>query len=581
MKQILILFMVSILPAVLFSQQDYSWHGPSAPQGVCVTDPEHIYYRLPADMQPEVRKPVWELSKNTAGEFLHFKTTARSITVRYTLEGTQNPFSHMPEMGVSGVDLYAVDMNGNWNWASPSYHFGDTCTFRYNNLYLADNHQSADFYLYLPLYNTVKWLSIGTPTGQQFAYVQDHKGKPIVAYGTSILQGAVASRAGLAWTNIVQRRLDRPVINLGFSGNGRFEKPIFDLMAKVDASLYILDCMPNLSDGQKYPYQAVKDSVYYGVKKLRENHPDVPILLVGHAVGYAPFFMDTARLNQYHSASLVIEKVYQALKVDGYKNIYLLTDNQIGFDMECTTEGLHPNDIGMMRYADAYEKIIREILHEPKGALTTEMPAEQYRDGYDWIKRHSEVIDNIKSTDPRSVILGNSIINYWGGLPKAESAIARGEDSWQQYFSPLKVQNAGFGWDRIENVLWRIYHGELDGFSGKKILLMIGTNNLGINTDKEIVDGLQFLLSRIHERKPEAEIIMAGILPRRGMEKRVEGINAQIKEMAGSSGFRYADVAGTLLKGTQINASLFMADGLHPDAAGYELLGKAISKVLQ
>lgn len=570
-----------LFPAISsFAQTNYSWHEPSYVEGICVHDTNHIYYRLPAKMESIVRKPVWYLSKNTAGEFLHFKTTAREITVRFVLEDNLNPFPHMPEIGVSGVDLYAIDMNGNWNWAPPHYHFGDTCVFSYKDLYLADNHPIADFYLYLPLYNTVKWLSIGVPNRQQFEFVGENKGKPIIAYGTSILQGAVASRAGLAWTNIVERRLDRTIINLGFSGNGRFEKPIFDLMSKCDAALYIMDCMPNL-DGGHFSDSLIKARIYYGVKTLQDHHPETPVLLVEHADGYAPFYMDTARLNQYHRASILMGNIFKDLKKEGYKNIYLLTDKEIGFDMNSTTEGLHPNDIGMMHYANAYEKAIRQILHEPVGNISTEIPVEQYRDGYDWLKRHNEVIGNIKDTNPNSIILGNSIINYWGGQPASEMGLARGEDSWEKYLAPIKVQNAGFGWDRIENVLWRVYHGELDDFHGKKILVMIGTNNLGINSNEDIVNGLQFLLEQIHERKPQAEIIMAGILPRRGMGKQVESINRQIKEMAQKSHFNYVDFGKPLMKDGKINTSLFISDGLHPDEEGYEILGKEIRKVLQ
>ncbi|MGH2645467.1 MAG: SGNH/GDSL hydrolase family protein, partial [Chitinophagaceae bacterium] len=145
----------------------------------------------------------------------------------------------------------------------------------------------------------------------------------------------------------------------------------------------------------------------------------------------------------------------------------------------------------------------------------------------------------------------------------------------------LKVQNAGFGWDRIENALWRVYHGELNDFHGKRILVMIGTNNLGLDSNDDIVNGLQFLLQQIHNRKPEAEIIMAGILPRRGMEKQVADINHQIRKMTTDSHFKYVDFGKSLLKDGKINPSLFISDGLHPDKEGYEILGQEIHKVLQ
>lgn len=577
-KSYLFFLILAIFAHVSFAQWKIIWHEPKFVEGVCVLDSSNIFHRLPISMKENVRKPVWDLSENTAGEFIHFKTSATEITVRYTLAGNNFSMPHMPSTGVSGLDLFAIDVNGNWNWAPGRYHFGDTCSYTFKNLFLTRNQTKiSDFYLYLPLYNSVKWLIIGVNEKDSFAFAAKRKEQPIVAYGTSILQGAVASRPGLAWTNILQRNIDRTVINLGFSGNGRFEKPIFDLMATVDAKLYILDCMPNLTGG--YSDEEIKNRVIYGVSKLRERNKEVPLLFVEHAVGYAPYFMDTARLNEYHRSSLVIEKIFNELQISGITNIYLLTDKEIGFDINSTTEGLHPNDIGMMKYAAAYEKKIREILNEPVGNISTEIPVQQYRDGYDWIQRHEEVKEDIKQNNPQNLLIGNSIIHYFGGTPAYN--LHRGEAAWDKYLKPLKVQNAGFGWDRIENVLWRVYHGEFDDFVGKNMVLMIGTNNLSPGVpDSEIVEGLQFLINVIKQRKPSTHLIIVGILPRIKSEGRVAEINKKIKAMALKNHAEYADFGKGFLTGNKINPKLFVQDGLHPNADGYEVMGKDLRKAL-
>jgi len=579
MKKYLILLLTVVFIKPAFSQQQTKWYEPQFVEGVCVLDSSNIFHRLPISMKDSVRKPVWDLSENTAGEFIHFKTSATEITVRYTLGGNNFSMNHMPSTGVSGLDLFAMDVNGNWNWAPGKYHFGDTCSYNFRNLFLVKNQTKvSDFYLYLPLYNSVKWLSIGVSEKDSFAFTEKRKEQPIVAYGTSILQGAVASRPGLAWTNILERNLGRTVVNLGFSGNGRFEKAIFDLMAKVDAKLYILDCMPNLTGG--YSDDEIKSRVVYGVNKLRERNKDVPLLFVEHAIGYAAYFMDTARLHEYHHSSLVIGKIFRDLQKSGISNIYLLTDKEIGFDINSTTEGLHPNDIGMMKYAVAYEQKIREILKEPVGKIVTEIPIGQYRDGYDWIERHEQVREDIKQNNPQNLIIGNSIIHYFGGTPTYH--VVRGESAWDKYLKPLKVQNAGFGWDRIENVLWRVYHGEFDDFNGKNIVLMIGTNNLSAgNSDSEIVEGLQFLINEIKQRKPDTKITMVGILPRAKSEERVATINKKIEEMSLRNHIDYVDFGKDFLVGNKVNLKLFISDGLHPNFDGYEVLGKGLGNVLR
>ncbi len=574
------LFLLSLLSFGFssYSQQKISWHEPAFVEGVCVLDTTNIFHRLPIEMKDKVRKPVWDLSQNTAGEFIHFKTSATTIKVLYTLASNSFSMPHMPSTGESGLDLFAIDVNGNWNWAPGNYHFGDTCSYTFKNLFLARNGTKvSDFYLFLPLYNSVTWLSIGVDEKDSFVFASKRNEQPIVAYGTSILQGGVTSRPGLAWTNILGRNIDRTIINLGFSGNGKYEAPIFDLMAKVDAKLYILDCMPNLTSG--ISAEEIKNRIIYGVNKLREKNKEVPILFAEHAAGYAPFFMDTASINQNHRSSEVIAKIFDELQKSGIKNIYLLTEKDIDFDINSTVDGVHPNDIGMMKYAVAYEKKIREILNEPKGNIITEVPVEQYRDGYDWIKRHEDIIENIQKTKPNTLLIGNSIINYFGGEPVG--MVTRGEKEWNQYLKPLGVQNSGYGWDRIENVLWRVYHGELDYFTGKNIVLMIGTNNLGINPDEEIVEGLQFLLNAIKNRKPEAKIIMAGILPRKNAEENVKIINQKIKKMSLQNHIEFVDFGKDFLSGNVVNPKLFVSDGLHPNADGYNVLGENLMKILK
>ena len=363
-KEYLFFWGLMIFGKLTFAQQSFKWHEPQFVEGVCVEDPANIFHRLPAGMKEKVRLPVWNLSENTAGEFIHFKTSARQIKVRYIVANKSFSMPHMPSTGMSGLDLYAKDTNGNWNWARGAYHFGDTCTYVFDNLFLAGKEAFiGDFYLYLPLYNSVKSLTIGVDENATFFFAEKRTDKPVVAYGTSILQGGVTSRPGLAWTNILGRNIDRVIINLGFSGNGKFEAPIFDQMAKVDAEMFILDCMPNLTGG--VPYEEIKNRVTYGLNKLREKNKNVPLLFVENANGYCPFYMDTASLNLFHRSSLVIAKIFDELKKSGIKSIYLLTDKEIGFDINSTTDGVHPNDIGMMKYAAAFEKKIRMILKNP------------------------------------------------------------------------------------------------------------------------------------------------------------------------------------------------------------------------
>ena len=375
------------------------------------------YDRLPAKAEQSVRKEVWNLSKNSAGLKLRFRTNAEEIIVKYVVTGAMQ-MPHMPATGVSGVDLYSKTIDGKWLWAAGKFSFGDTIVYKYNNLTKNDQHvNNREYNLYLPLYNSVKWMEIKVSKESLFTPLSIRKDKPIVVYGTSIAQGACATRPGLAWTNILERKLDRPFVNLGFSGNGRLETELLQLMTEVDAKLYVLDCLPNLTSGS-VSVNELKKRIAGAIHLLQTNKPGIPILLTDHS-GYTEEGISDIRKKEYQEVNSALKGTFDSLVAKGVKNIYRLSKEEINQDIETMVDGVHPNDIGMMRYADAYEKKIRLILEETVGDISTTIPVTQRRDAntYDWETRHNEVMQYNKTHNPQLVFVGNSITHFWGGQP--------------------------------------------------------------------------------------------------------------------------------------------------------------------
>jgi hypothetical protein len=138
-------------------------------------------------------------------------------------------------------------------------------------------------------------MEIGVPDSSLFSPLPLRFEKPVVVYGTSIAQGACASRPGMAWTAILGRKLDTPVINLGFSGNGRLEKELTDFITGIDAGIMVLDCMPNLVNEKNYPRDEIIRRIVQTVKQLRKSRPLVPILLTDHS-GYPNGSVNPVRL---------------------------------------------------------------------------------------------------------------------------------------------------------------------------------------------------------------------------------------------------------------------------------------------
>lgn len=523
------------------------------------------YVRLPSKAKELVRKPVWELSRNSSGLAIHFYSNAPELKVRYTVKGALS-MPHMPTTGVSGVDLYSVNSDGEWQYHYGGLPSGDTIQLHYKNIGKDRYHNMGfEYRLYLPLYNSVKWMEIGVPEGSSLSFIPVSTERPIVLYGTSIAQGACATRPGMAWGTILQRSLDYPLINLGFSGNGKLESEVIGLINELDARLYILDCLPNLTG---FDAERVESLVTSAVRQIRSSH-DEPIVLVEH-IGYSDAPGNRQHLDEYMRVNEGSKRAFEKLTSSGIKGLYYITREELNLSEEAWVDYIHPSDLGMKEQAEAIEKRVREILNIPVGELATTRPVTQRREpnNYEWQKRHREILALNRSNPPKRVIMGNSITHFWGGEPKGPSQ--RGLKTWEGVMRPAGFHNMGYGWDRIENLLWRVHHGELDGFNAEEIVLMIGTNNIGISSDDEIVEGLRFLIDAVRAKQPRAKIKVIGILPRRDAEAHVKLLNQRIRQMVETAWLTFKDPGvNLLLKSGKIDETLF-SDGLHPNEEGYK-----------
>lgn len=574
MKNSIIVFLLLSL-SVLCAQGQIKWYNPMEAEYPVIQNRgwsdeiKNSYQRLPDRAEDFVRKSVWDLSENSAGLAIHFITNADKIEVRYGVSGAF-AMNHMPATGKSGVDLYAIDSEGNSRFITDRYSFGDTIKFSYNDILEEEKFKHGyEYRLFLPLYNSIEWLEIGVPESAEFAFIPQLNEKPIVVYGTSIAQGGCASRPAMGWTNILSRKLDFPVVNLAFSGNGPLEKEMVDLISELDASLIIYDCLPNMTN---LTAEEVKKRTTYGILAIREKS-DVPILITEH-IGYLNDRMIKGRKEVVDMLNRASREVFDSLRHSGISNIYYLHKDSINIPEDGTVDYIHPNDLGMQCYADAYEKIVRKILNMPKGDIKTTQAVSQRREPYiyEWKERHRQKLDKIKNSPPKKVIIGNSIIHYWSDEKGRES----GPESWKEYMEPEGFFNLGCGWDRIENVLWRVYHGELDGFNAEEVVLMIGINNIGLNSDEEIVEGLEFLLRQIELRQNDAVIKVAGLLPMRSQEERIKRLNEKVSVMAKINGWHFINPGVNLLRNDKIDESLFR-DGLHPNEKGYKLIAPLIT----
>ncbi len=207
----------------------------------------HPYGRLPSRAQQSVREVVWDLSLRSAGIAGRFVTDAVDIRARWALRRPANSMNHMAASGNSGVDLYVHD-GEKWRFTGVGRPSGDGVNV--SALAVDIEPGSREYKIHLPLYNGVDRVEVGISEEASIAPAPAEAQKPIVCYGTSIVQGGCALRPGMAYPAILARKLGRETINLGFSGNGRAEPEVAALLAELDPALFMLDPLPNLQPDQ-------------------------------------------------------------------------------------------------------------------------------------------------------------------------------------------------------------------------------------------------------------------------------------------------------------------------------------------
>jgi len=307
------------------------------------------FSRLPMDAEDLVRKPVWGLSRNSAGIAAHFITDAREIHIQWKL---LNDFHmvHMAGTGIRGLDLY-VKHGKQW------FHLGTGKPYKAENerrLIKNLSGEEKEYMLYCPLYDGLTSLYIGLNPEATIRTVE-REDLPLVFYGTSITQGGCVTRPGMAYPAIIGRALNLETINLGFSGNGRMDPEVMDYIAEIDAQCYIFDCFPNMD------LEMIKERTERELRKLLEKHPKTPVLLTPNIMAEDGWF-DPEVYNNAMTENEEINAIYGRLKKD-FKNLYMIPFKQIRHvAVEGTVDGIHLTDVGTMRMADVMEKWIRKIV---------------------------------------------------------------------------------------------------------------------------------------------------------------------------------------------------------------------------
>lgn len=328
---------------------------------------ERTYARLPRyvkDSIPEGRE-LWDRQQCSSGIGVRFATNSTRIGCKYTLYWDTHMI-HMADTGLKGTDLYILEGDSVWRHVNTNRPYvkkdeNGNKTKLVESTYVSNlDGKMHEYVIYFPLYDGIEDFSVKVDSGAVIT-----KGSPevinanrrIVAYGTSILQGGCASRTGMAATNIIGRKLNCEVVNLGFSGEGKQDTYVARAMATIpDVDVFLLDPVPNCTE-------MMCDTLTYNfVKTLRALRPDVPIVMLeGPIYPYARY--DSFFGKYLPKKNDAFRRNYERLKAENPNNLYYVTSEGLdGPEDDGTVDGIHLTDLGFLHYANKMIPILRPLL---------------------------------------------------------------------------------------------------------------------------------------------------------------------------------------------------------------------------
>lgn len=403
----------------------------------------------------------------------------------------------------------------------------------------------------------------------------------------------------------------RNAIDLGYSG-GRTENILWNLQnGELDnqkPKVVTLLIGTNNSDDANYTVVHTAEEIAAGtaaiVKLLREKLTDTKILLLRifprTNVYKKPDGTERGSEEKRFATNLRAGELVASL-ADG-KNVFYLDVNHAFLKLDGTLDPqlmpdkLHPSPAGALRWAEAMEPLLSQLFgDEPRiappanSALISRSKLEN--DFYDWEARHNAVLQTKNEINPDIVLLGDSITHLWGGVPETPNRKPNGGPSFNATFQGHRVLNLGFGWDRIQNVLWRLDNGELDGLRPRLVVINIGTNNFAgtnnarENTPAEISEGVKEVLLRVRAKVPGAKIVLMGLFPRgekadNPMRAKVAEVNRLLADYGKDTGITFLDLGEKFMGPDGTISRDVMGDFLHPTDKGYAIWGAALQPYL-
>ncbi|MBR6708108.1 MAG: SGNH/GDSL hydrolase family protein [Clostridia bacterium] len=324
---------------------------PFSVHGLWKPTEEAVFRRLPTDVAAAVSSKVKVLARQTAGGRVRFSTDSRTVAIKAVMPYVKQ-MDHMPLSSTSGFDLY-LDTDADSHYVH-TFRIPTSATDGYESMVRFPDRRMRSFTLNFPSYNAVDALYIGLQADASLAEGRAYRDlAPVYYYGSSITQGACSSRPGLAYQNIISRRLNLDFVNLGFSGSAKAEPAICRFMAEQEMSVFVSDY-----DHNAPTVDHLADTHYALYETIRAAHPDIPYIMLSRPDFDRNYADSVAR-------RAVVQATYDRARAAGDERVYFIDGQSIfrgPWEDSCTVDGTHPNDIGFMLMADHIGRAIERFL---------------------------------------------------------------------------------------------------------------------------------------------------------------------------------------------------------------------------
>lgn len=325
-----------------------AWESPFKVYGLLDNIEENGFRRIPEDVAKNTSFDVHRLHTHTSGGRIRFRTDSKTVVIK--INGPTFPTWHLTAMARNGADLYIDYPYGSvYTGAVKPHNNSGDCTEVIN---MPDGEHNVT--VYLPLYGSIDSLEIGLCDGASLkAHSAAYQNElPILFYGSSITQGACASRPGRAYEALISRKYNVDYTCLGFSGACKAEDAIVEYMSTLPMCAFVSDYDHNADDPEYL--KATHHKLYL---KIREKNPDIPYFMITRP----NFYFDENCITRRD----VVMQSYLDARAAGDKNVYFI-DGSAFFNGESvedlTLDLTHPNDEGFKRMANYIGDVLAKVM---------------------------------------------------------------------------------------------------------------------------------------------------------------------------------------------------------------------------